>query len=518
MAWDSVPPTKEELVAPEPQATTSWDAAPPTKEELYHATDKSSGDAAIMGAQNIFGLRPVAAGVGGFLGAGVGSLQAGKGLGESYNAAKAAYPEARSGALEEQENMKAEHPIAFGAGELAGDALTAPLLGFGKAGMLMQGARGGLLTGLGTALSKGEDLSKVVEEGAKGGAIGAAIPAGLKGAGMALKTIGPKIATLAGPSEETIRHYASKVDDINKLIKSHDGDMASMADEVRQGIQDQIKSWKGSMSSKIGQAMESSHPDTKLELAPVIYKLNAAKSKINTKLYPEAANEIQDQIDKISSLSDSKEVSVSQMHEIKEFLQDRAKGSYSKGGQIFQSGKDAAIAAKQAGAVARKTVNSAAPEYAEANNKLALLHSLEENLNKNMITPGKPDASLLAAGANTTSRGAKNLKKLGGLINQDVLGQAKDLNAAKTFSNPELFSTHSTGKSLLGTFLGAAAGSVAGPLGAKAGGLIGGAVSSPAAIKGLINAFNVAQKAGDTKTMKALAPYMQSMVAEQGAR
>src|SRR5260221_690902 len=133
--------------------------------------------------------------------------------------------------------------------------------------------------------------------------------------------------------------------------------------------------------------------DQTVEAKPILDAIEAQKSKINAKLNPEKLAEIDAVSEKIKRVVNEKGMmSVQDLNDVKNDLQETAKGAYSKAGQIFTVGKDTQTAAKGGAAQARKMLNTAASEVADANNQLAQMHGLEKNMNGNLIAPGKPEA------------------------------------------------------------------------------------------------------------------------------
>jgi len=231
----------------------------------------------------------------------------------------------------------------------------------------------------------------------------------------------------------------------------------------------------------------------------IIDGLERVKSKINIKLKPEEAGQIDELIAKIKNVaglagkSESKGgmLSLKEVFEIQDMLYDSAKGSYLKGGQIFMPGKMSQQAAKSGAREAKLILDQAVPELRQANEALSKLHKIEENINKNLIAPGKSESAILAAGGATTGRNRLYLKELGKILDKDVVGEAEKLSAAAAFGNPSLMpkssgGTTSTSRTVLS---GLAGGLTAGPVG----GAIGAAITSPFALKQAIGAGMIAK-------------------------
>ncbi|HTL13064.1 MAG TPA: hypothetical protein VL588_11275 [Bdellovibrionota bacterium] len=302
-----------------------------------------------------------------------------------------------------------------------------------------------------------------------------------------IRAVGRKLGSVAsGLSSDVIDHYAQRTEEVNKLIRDSGGQMTEAADQVRQEAQDAIRKTRAGYSAQITKALESAPKDPVADTAPIISQLEKVKGQLNPNLQDGAVAQIDNTIEKLQAegAKNGGKVSIQQLNQITDFLQERAKGSYTRDGQIFANPKEAARAAKGAAAVSRKMLNALSPDIAEANNKLALLHGIEDRLNPNLIAPGKPDAALFAAGSGGNPRNAKMLERLAEQSGYPILNRAKDLAAAKTFANASYLPADATGKSVARQLILAGAGhAVAGPMGYLAGGL-----ASPAAVKAGINA------------------------------
>lgn len=322
----------------------------------------------------------------------------------------------------------------------------------------------------------GQSLNKVAE-----------LAAGTKAGQYVLDKTGKvasKIASsLSGVPEKELTTYAKNAGEINSISKTHDNDPQEMADAFRQKTNADIQATKKDLNNQISQTLEQRSGQS-VDAQPIINELNAAKGKINSKLRPEEIDQVDDIINKVKSVSKDGKISLQDAHDLKEVLQEQAKGAYSKNGQIFQVGAKAQQAARAGASATRSLLNEAAPEIASANGTLAELHDIQDVMNKNILAEGKPSASVYAAGSEANPANAKVLKRLGEITGTDILGDAQKLAAARTFGKPSLLPVDATGKSF--TRMG-----VAGVGGYLLGGLPGAVaaegLSSPAALKVAIN-------------------------------
>lgn len=287
---------------------------------------------------------------------------------------------------------------------------------------------------------------------------------------------------LTGVPEQEIRSYAANADKIKSLAKESDNSTIEAADIVRKKYSDAIKETKGQLNDKISKTLQNSL--NVVDINPAIGKLEEYKARINPQLYPDQIKQIDDIISKVQSVGNNGNVSSIQAHQIKEFLQDIASPSYTAEGVIFKTGKESANAAKGAAAETRQLLNRSEPAIKEANEQLARLHSIDDNMNRNLIKVGSPEAALLGAGSGGNPRNARALQELGEMTNTPMLEEAQDLAAMRTFGSPKIMAADTTGKSAarigVGTGLGYLIGNVPGAV-------VGGALTSPMALKGIID-------------------------------
>lgn len=469
----------------------------------------SFGEALGVGLQKAasLNLRPAVGGLGAGIGAMVGTRG---GLKEKLAAFGPAYQESRSDLLAEQERIGKERPGAMLTGEIGGTALTLPFTALKG----LKGAVGlGAATGAGQAISEDKDIKSIASDTAKGAAIGGAafgVAKGIEKAAPYLKE-GAKSVTsfvsdksktafskaasaMTGETEKNIRTFIDKNEAVNKLIKESGGDIPAMANKIREGISNDIAKFRNKQGEFIGKSLDAVSKEKIVPNSSIIEQLEKVKSRINVKLNPEDASQIDEISKKIISLADdSGNISLKELHQAKEYLQEIGQGAYQKAGQIFQTGKITQQAAKQAARESKILLDRAVPELKEANNKLFQLHKLEEMINKNLIAPGKSETALLVAGGAPTGQNKIQLKQLGNLIGKDVLGEAEKLSAANAFIDPGLLPKSAGGTTSTSRTI--TAGALGTVLGGPMGGIATAALTSPAALKKAIQTGIISKKA-----------------------
>lgn len=363
-------------------------------------------------------------------------------------------------------------------------------------------------TGEGAALKKG-GLLDISPKGVAGGLVEAAVDplsylgvgaAGkaAKGAGVAEKAAGltktaakkivdkgvkleAKVASaFTGVEPHLIETYIKQNKSVNELINKYGKNSAEAADAIRTQYQTQLRTAKNELNKKITDSLMTKGSEV-VSIKDVLDDLDKQAAKLNKVTKKSELAEVRELKDAIKQLTDeSGDVLLTDLNDLKEFAQERAKGAYQKGGQIFMPGKDSQRISKQTAALLRKKLNAASPEIAQSNNKLAMLHGAEENLNRNLIKPGAPEGALMTAGAKPESRQAQQLRRLSDVAGTEFQGKAEQLAAAREFASPELLPKDPTGKSATRLAAGAGIGLLkGGPMGAA----IGAAATSPALLK-----------------------------------
>lgn len=396
------------------------------------------------------------------------------------------------------------------AGMVAGGIVGLPEGGVGAIpGAALGGAAGAALKNIGEKYILGEDKTRsdvygdpVVSgiEGAGSEMAGRLIGQGVNAAanskagkyviGKAGKVASTVGSAFSGIPQKELETYAGNTDEINALAKEAKYSSQEMADNLRSNINSQVQETKQGLNNQISQAFKSRAGET-VDAQPILDQLSAAKSQINSKLRPEEIQQVDEMINQVKAVTKEGQIDLKDAHDLKELLQEQASGSYSKNGQIFQTGTKAQKAAKTGAAVTRSLVNDAAPEIAHANDTLSQLHDVEDVMNRSMLAEGKTGASLYSAGSGANEANEAALKELGNITGKNFLGDAQKIAAAKTFGKAPVLPVDATGKTATRMGVAGASGYL---LGGVPGAIITEGLSSPLGIKAAINAGNVTGK------------------------
>jgi len=446
-AWDAKPPTEKELtIIKKTPIQEAWDNSAPTDEELRNLgePEKFRDFPTQLKDLAVEQLPTIGMIGGGLLGQGLGTI-----------------PMAAEGAF---------------LGEAARQYLTKEDLDPSK--MTEQGLYAGATeTGVKGLLGAGKWLGKTK--------LGQKI-------GSSLGTIGTKIGNaLTGVSENEIKTYANKADEIKAMAKANDNSTALAADKIRSQFYKDIDTTRKTMNDNIKTTLQNSNKT--VDATEAVQELVNASSKINKELYPEDIKQIEFLISKFENLGTKDKsgrvfLDVQNLNDLRRYLQEQASSAYRPSGQIFQLGTKAAQGAKTSGAVVRRILNEAEPGIAKANETLAELHNIEDMMNSNLISEGKPEAGLIAAGTRGNLRNVEHLKRLGKITNTNMLGEADKLAAMRTFGSPQLMAADTTGKSVGRMALGGGLGYLSGGEHPERAAIIGSLLASPAALKLAIDA------------------------------
>jgi hypothetical protein len=500
-----------------------------------------------------FGARPFVSGVGAGIGGVIerlgrddesGLLQK---LAETPESFQKGFDFGKTEARQEEAELQERRPGLVLAGDVAGALATAPLLAARGVGAVAKGAEaatkattiGGRAAALGKGLIQGsgeaarigtglgasralgeadnaEDAAKMTLTGTATGlatqvganAVGKLASATVRGAKTGLlKTA----SALTKASEQDLKTWASRADKVKELWNKAGQNISQMADDAREGIQKQIQTTRRGLNKTIGDALaEPKYQTVVVSGKEILKSLQDDLAKINPRTSQFQKAEIdglQSVIDDTAAALDGNgNLDLRTLYDLTQRLQDVAKASYPGGQAIFPKGSIAARSAKNAASLGTKLVNETAPEIAKANKQLSILHRIEEQANRNMFIVGKPEASLLAAGAGDNSRNQGLLKRLDKITGGNATEMAENVSAARSFADAPLLPFDSTGKAAARMAFG---GGIGYAVDGEQGGLIGAALTSPAAIGRLIQAARVpaplVQKVMDNPQIQALA-------------
>lgn len=378
------------------------------------------------------------------------------------------------------------------AGSIAGGALGligGPLTAVGGAGL---GAAGGkALQTIGESLMGDEKTrEEVYLDPVKEGLIGASGEAGgqalakigssaVKAGGKALKS---GAANLTKIPEKVLDTYSKRTKEIDKLAGEFGENIPEMADSLRTKVAKQIQGFKAQQNADITKALENS--SATVDVSPVKQRLLDARAKLSPKYNPEDVSKIDDVIRFIDEAHPGGEASSADAYRLQRKLQDMAE--FTEPGKFFKKNGPAESAFARSSGEARALVNEAEPGIKGANKNLSKLRNIDKKINKNLITPEKPEAGLIAAGSGENQRNRKFLAELEDLTGGPILKDAEDLAATRYMGKAGALPGLNTGAATIPLALSATGSALGGISGGKEGALTGagaGLLGSPLAVK-----------------------------------
>lgn len=412
---------------------------------------------------------------------------------------------------------------------MVGGGIAGAETGPGAIGTAAMGAAGGeALKNLGEKYILGQNKSRAEIYGnpIKGATEGAAAEMGGQIVGKSLeaasetgpaKWVSDKVggagkwlaSNLSGVPKKEIEDYASNPAEIEGIVEKAGGDPQEMADQFRNRTNEKIQSTKQALNDQISQTL-AKRSDQTIDAQPILDEIAKSKARINAKLRPDEVAQVDDLMGKVNAVSTDGKIGLQDAHDLKEYLQEQSKASYSKNGQIFQLGSKAQDAAKSGAALTRQAVNEAAPEVAQANKTLSDLHDIDNTIGSNLLSEGKTSSPVFTAGSGVNTSNAKSLRRLSEITGVDHLADAQKVAAARTFGNPSLTPTDSTGKTVARMGAAGLLGGVTGYLadgkeGAVVGALAAEGLASPAVIKAAIDS-GISVKSLASAAAKPVAP------------
>ncbi len=292
---------------------------------------------------------------------------------------------------------------------------------------------------------------------------------------------------LTGVSEQEIKTYAQRADQVKKMANESNASTLEAADLMREQFNKDIDTTTKNINDALSKKLNAS--TKKINSEPIYDALEKYKSELNPNLYIEEIKQIDDLQTRVLNATSGDKIPIGLGNDIKQYLQNKAKSAY-RNGDMFQIGTEAANAAKGGAAKARALIDAVEPEVTELNSTLAKFHDIENSMNQNLLKVGSPEAALITAGTGLNERNVSTLKKLGELTGTPMLEQAQNLAAMRTFNNPPFLPVDTTGKSALRTGLAAGVGAI---FGGPTGGAMMTGLTSPFALKGMIEAGRAAK-------------------------
>lgn len=273
----------------------------------------------------------------------------------------------------------------------------------------------------------------------------------------ALQDVGAQAATLVAKPvtkaasgiflvpEKEITAFANNADKIMEMAEKSKirgkVNTARAADQLKEGFNAAIKQTRSEMNEQIGTVLDESNATVSSK--SILQALNEHVERLDPKVDTDLAHiaEIKQIMSTVTGAADEAgEIPVKTANRLKQTLQEEAEATYNQDPGAKMAAP-AARAAQAAAAVTRGLVDKAVPAVAPANRQLQLIHNKLAEMNKSLLKRGKSAKSLLDVGSGTSEvaqANLSNLEDLGQATGKDMVGDAENLAAMRTFGKPKL--------------------------------------------------------------------------------
>lgn len=229
--------------------------------------------------------------------------------------------------------------------------------------------------------------------------------------------------------KKAIEVYASRGPEVNQLLQSTGEQLPLAADAMKEKVLDSIAQTKKGLSTAITQDLANN--PAKVDVNPIIKKLQEAKSKINIHYNPGDAAQIDEMIAAINNTAPDGVMGLNDLYETKNFLQTRSQGAFVKNGELFTSGDKAQKAAMDARKLAADSLHTASPEIAHADSVYSDLHDLDNKMSASLLGTGKSENYFAAAGGGKGNVQQAQLGEIGKITGTDPVKDAEILYSAQ---------------------------------------------------------------------------------------
>lgn len=237
---------------------------------------------------------------------------------------------------------------------------------------------------------------------------------------------------------KAVKIYSSDPSAVNSFIENTGGELSAGADEMKQSIVDAIQAKKNQVNDQIKGALAQADPDHLVPSQPILDQLEKVKVNINKHTDPAAFQHIQNQIQTIKNVSPSGQMSLQDLYDAKNYLQNQRYGTLKQpNGDLFLVHDDARRAAGNALEVARKTLHEQAPAIKEADQFFSQLHEIDNNMSSGLLGKGKSEDMFASAGGATNKHANQHytaLKKIDDLVGTHAVDDAEIVYAAKALN------------------------------------------------------------------------------------
>lgn len=310
------------------------------------------------------------------------------------------------------------------------------------------------------------------------------------------------VSGLSSIPEKAIETYMDRPQAVKAIGDlSESTALQDASDELRKNAVQAIRDFQKDANNDIYYILKSKG-DNLLDISSIKQSAEKTIKSLNPKIKEDAKSiaDIQEMINQFTDLQVNPKlpfVKASDVHRMKQVLQDAV--DYNIDGTVkVKSGFSEREYAKMA-SLSKQLVEKVAPEIKSINQKLAQMHNINRNINKNLISPEKTAAAVMGVGSGQNQQAIKQMEKLEDLTQFPYVSGAEEISSAQHFNNPPLLPAIQTGRGLAPIALGGQQALYQGLQGDVAGAAMGlgvASLGSPLAIKGMMDSILLAKKAG----------------------
>lgn len=337
----------------------------------------------------------------------------------------------------------------------------------------------------------------------------------LAGKGIEAATGGIKKAAsnLSMIPEKVLETYWKRPEEVAKIPMDVESPIAQAVQAFRERTNDLKKQFMSVRNAKIAESLQQKGSQL-VDIEPIAKIYEDALTKGTKKYGAEARGRIQEQLDILRNAANQNgQLEASEVFQMTKDLDQMA--NYMPASQELKQAKDFAdVTFMRAAGRARQITGRVLPEAREAMKEIAPLRRVGQNRPiLNILDVNKPYAPLMGVGTGQNQQNIMNLRKLGNILGEDLVGQAENIAAAQYMGNASIVPNVQTGarNAVMGGLTSALGFEAAGMTGAAIPALGMAAFSSPLVVKKTIDVARGLSKIAP----EAGSQYIQKMI--QGA-
>ena len=333
---------------------------------------------------------------------------------------------------------------------------------------------------------------------------------GLNLAGQGIKKTASNFSMLP---EKVLETYWKRPEEVAKIPMNVESPIAQAVQAFRQRTNDLKKQFMSVRNAKIAQSLQEKGSQL-VDIEPIASIYEDALTKGTKKYGAEARGRIQEQLNILkNAANENGQLEASEVFQMTKDLDQLA--NYMPASQELKQAKDFAdVTFMRAAGRARQITGRVLPEARQAMQEIAPLRRVGQNKPiLNIMDVNKPYAPIMGVGTGQNQQNIMNLRKLGNILGEDLVGQAENIASAQYMGNASIVPNVQTGAR------NAVMQAISGGAGYAAGGLTGAAIptlgiaafSSPLVVKKTIDVARGLSKMAP----EAGSQYIQKMI--QGA-